>query len=262
MNLSMPGELGDAYTSFSQKARAVTEAWGKSELFCPNCSSDCLDQLPNNAKAADYCCPRCEVRTQLKGKAGKFGRRISDGEYKTFVGELRAGRTPDLLLVEYHRLTWTVSGAVLVPRFALTESAIIPRKPLSKKARRAGWQGCNISLDNVPLLARIPLVVNGSCRSPGDVRTDYARLRPLNETQRETRGWTLDVLRIAERFGAQEFTNAHVYACAPELEKLHPDNKHITDKIRQQLQVLRNLGLLVHVDKGRWRNVMPAAWHQ
>lgn len=259
MDLAMPGELGTAYTSFSQKARAITEGWGKNELFCPNCSSDRLDPLPNNAKAADYSCPQCKVRTQLKGKAGKFGRRISDGEYKTFLGELRAGRTPDLLLVEYHRASWTVSGAVLVPRFALTESAIIARKPLSAKARRAGWQGCNISLDNVPQLARISLVADGVCRRTADVRADYARLRPLDETQRETRGWTLDVLRVVENFGAREFTNADVYAYAPALEQLHPGNRHVTDKIRQQLQVLRDLGLLIHAGRGCWRNVAPAA---
>jgi type II restriction enzyme len=37
------------------------------------------------------------------------------------------------------------------------------------------------------------------------------------------------------------------------LEKLHPDNRHIKDKIRQQLQVLRDLGLLLHIDRGLWR---------
>jgi len=29
-----------------------------------------------------------------------------------------------------------------------------------------------------------------------------------------------------------------------ELEKLHPDNRHVKDKIRQQLQALRDAGLL------------------
>ncbi|MGO9588076.1 MAG: hypothetical protein ACLP2Y_18010 [Limisphaerales bacterium] len=38
-----------------------------------------------------------------------------------------------------------------------------------------------------------------------------------------------------------------------ELEQLHPDNRHVRDKIRQQLQVLRDTGLLIHVESGRWR---------
>ena len=38
-----------------------------------------------------------------------------------------------------------------------------------------------------------------------------------------------------------------------ELEKLHPDNRHVRDKIRQQLQVLRDMGLLQHIGRGVWR---------
>jgi hypothetical protein len=28
---------------------------------------------------------------------------------------------------------------------------------------------------------------------------------------------------------------------------------HVRDKIRQQLQVLRDAGLLIHIDRGAWR---------
>jgi Dam-replacing HTH domain len=38
-----------------------------------------------------------------------------------------------------------------------------------------------------------------------------------------------------------------------ELEKLHPDNRHVKDKIRQQLQVLRDAGLLLQIGRGIWR---------
>jgi hypothetical protein len=62
-----------------------------------------------------------------------------------------------------------------------------------------------------------------------------------------------------------EFTNENVYAFARELEKLHPDNRHIRDKIRQRLQVLppstdfgatsRDAGSLLHTGGGVWRSV-------
>jgi hypothetical protein len=103
------------------------------------------------------------------------------------------------------------------------------------------------------------------------------------------RGWTLDVLNIVRRIteekranvldcGGQrsatpllpqnqpssqsgvtaaalqnEFTTADAYAFTRELEQLHPDNRHVRDKIRQQLQVLRDTGLLLHVQRGVWR---------
>jgi hypothetical protein len=49
------------------------------------------------------------------------------------------------------------------------------------------------------------------------------------------------------------FTTADVYAFTRELESLHPDNRHVRDKIRQQLHVLRDLGLLLHIERGVWR---------
>jgi type II restriction enzyme len=50
-----------------------------------------------------------------------------------------------------------------------------------------------------------------------------------------------------------EFTPADVYAHAGALAKLHPNNAHVRDKIRQQLQVLRDLGLLEFLGDGNYR---------
>ena len=50
-----------------------------------------------------------------------------------------------------------------------------------------------------------------------------------------------------------EFSNEDIYAFERELEALHPGNRHIRDKIRQQLQVLRDRGFLLHVARNRWR---------
>ena len=52
-----------------------------------------------------------------------------------------------------------------------------------------------------------------------------------------------------------EFALQDVYAFAAHLEKLHPDNRHVPDKIRQQLQVLRDLGFVEFLGRGRYRSV-------
>jgi hypothetical protein len=52
-----------------------------------------------------------------------------------------------------------------------------------------------------------------------------------------------------------EFTAADAYVFTRELEQLHPDNKNVRPKIRQQLQVLRNAGLLLHVVRLRHASV-------
>lgn len=48
----------------------------------------------------------------------------------------------------------------------------------------------------------------------------------------------------------KEFTTAEVHAFERELEQLHPDNRHVHDYIRQQLQVLCDLGWLIHIGRG------------
>jgi type II restriction enzyme len=81
----------------------------------------------------------------------------------------------------------------------------------------------------------------------------FKRVKPLCEIKAKERGWTLEVLNIVRRLGKSEFKNEDVYAFDRELEKLHPDNRHVRDKIRQQLQVLRDAGLLQHLGNGLWR---------
>jgi len=88
---------------------------------------------------------------------------------------------------------------------------------------------------------------------PSQVRARYTRLKPIREIKTAQRGWTLDVLNIVRRLGKPEFTNDDVYAHDRELEQLHPDNRNVRPKIRQQLQILRDTGLLIHVESGRWR---------
>jgi type II restriction enzyme len=48
-------------------------------------------------------------------------------------------------------------------------------------------------------------------------------------------------------------TNDDAYTFAEQLKKLHPDNRYVRDKIRQQLQVLSDAGLLIHIGHGVWR---------
>ncbi len=66
------------------------------------------------------------------------------------------------------------------------------------------------------------------------MRASYNRLRPLEKLQVEKRGWTLDVLNAVHSLGKKEFSLFDVYTHAEALAILHPDNRHIRDKIRQQ----------------------------
>lgn len=253
MNVAMPSNLATAYKSPSQKARVVTEAWAGRNLFCPACSADRLVPSPANTRAVDFACGRCMQAFQLKGKSSSFTNKVINGAYDTLMAALNSDAAPNLFLLHYDRSTWTVANLLLVPHFAFPPSAIECRKPLSPTARRAGWIGCFIVLSRIPLDARIGVVRGGLPVEPEIVRAQYRRLLPLKQIAAPERGWTLDVLNVARSLGKAEFTNTDMYAQVGELQARHPENRHVTDKIRQQLQILRDIGLLAHVGRGRWR---------
>jgi type II restriction enzyme len=115
--------------------------------------------------------------------------------------------------------------------------------------------GCNILLGKIPVHARIPIVSDGSPHSPREVRGSYNRLRPLEKLNVEKRGWTLDVLQVVQSLKKTEFSLHDVYEFEEQLSRLHPANRNIKPKIRQQLQILRDLGLLRFLSPGLYRLV-------
>ena len=59
----------------------------------------------------------------------------------------------------------------------------------------------------------------------------------------------------------EEFTLAQAYQrLLPLAAQAHPNNRHPKDKIRQQLQGLRDLGLLEFVAPGRYRRKAPESF--
>ncbi|GAC1629099.1 MAG: type-2 restriction enzyme DpnI [Candidatus Acidiferrum sp.] len=253
MDLNLPTTGLDRYKSASQRARVGTEAWGAANFFCPSCESPRLTQSTHNTAAIDYVCPVCESSFQLKSQAKVFGSRIVDSAYSQMKRAILEDRTPNLFVLHYDLAEWAVRTIILIPRFAFALSAVERRNPLAPTAQRAGWVGCNILLDKIPLDARIPIIHEGEALPRQGVRDAYQRLRPLEKLRAENRGWTLDVLQVVQSLGKTDFTLADVYAHTEALFKLHPKNAHIRDKIRQQLQVLRDLGLLEFLGSGSYR---------
>jgi type II restriction enzyme len=289
----MTGELATAYHSGAQRARVVTESWGESNLYCPNCSSPKLTWLEPGHPASDYSCPKCGFWFQLKSQKSRIGDSITDGAYAAMMSAICHDKLPSFYFMQYELATWRVRNLLLVPHFAFPPSAIIKRPPLSRTARRAGWVGCNFALNRIPVEARIDLVTTvvspsppsptgerGGVRwrksnplalslsplgrgegnvfrtvivPPEEVRARFRKVKPLKELSVKERGWTLDVLNAIRRLGKSEFTTTDAYIFERELEQLHPDNRNIKAKIRQQLQELRDRNLLLHVGRTCWR---------
>ena len=59
-------------------------------------------------------------------------------------------------------------------------------------------------------------------------------------------------MRCVDRLGKESFALDEIYAFEAELKKLYPENRYVKDKIRQQLQVLRDKGYLDFVAHGQY----------
>ena len=256
MILSMATESAVGYASKSQIARLITETWGAVNLYCVACCNDGVRATAPNTKAVDFVCPQCSAGYQLKAGRQWNARRVPDGAYATMMAAIQGDSVPNLLILQYTP-GWTVQNLMLVPSFVFNASAIERRKPLAHTARRAGWTGCNILLSAVPETGKLRIVDAGTVAEKNAVRAGYQRLRPLSTLAPSMRGWTLDVLRVVQSLDRAAFTLADVYAFEERLSVLHPGNKNVRPKIRQQLQVLRDLGLISFVGDGNYVRVAP-----
>ena len=142
-----------------------------------------------------------------------------------------------------------VTDLIVVPKHFFTPAIIEPRTPLGPHARRAGWQGCNILIGQVPLAGRIPLIRAGAPLPRETVVGQWRSTMFLRETRLEARGWLLAVMTAVEAVGKPEFTLDEVYAHEAALAALYPGNHNVRPKIRQQLQVLRDRGWLAFTER-------------
>jgi type II restriction enzyme len=163
----------------------------------------------------------------------------------------QSDRVPNLLILHYST-DWRVKDLLLVPSVFFSETVIEQRPPLGPNARRAGWVGCNILLDRIPQDGKISVVTNGSVVAERQVREEFSRIRKLSEVPPSVRGWTLDVLTAVRKLGRPRFSLQELYELEPYLQNIHPHNRNVRAKMRQQLQVLRDLGLIKFRSPGNY----------
>jgi type II restriction enzyme len=252
MNLQCNPELASAYKAGSQIARVMSEYWCSRELYCPACDSARILPSKRNTPALDFTCPKCCQAFQLKSSRGWNPKKIVDAGYEAMIQAIRSDNVPHLVLLQYTNC-WSIRNVMLIPRTFLSETVIEKRKPLGPSARRAGWVGCNILLSGVPQDGKIAIVSEGVPESKRKVRTDFQRVRGLTELPPSLRGWTVDVLNAIRRLGREQFSLQDAYEMERELRQMHPNNRNVRPKIRQQLQVLRDLGLLHFTGRGTYR---------
>lgn len=253
MDLCFDREKAEGYKSPSQVARVLTEDWAARNLFCPSCKKPKLQTARDNTKVIDFLCDNCSEVYQLKSQSKPLSEKVLDSAYGPMIDSIKKNRTPNLFLLHYNSQSYCAENLMIVPRYFLTLSCIEPRKPLSPNARRAGWIGCNIILKEIPVDGKISIIKEGTVLSPETVRQSYERFRFLSRKKYEFRGWTADVLKVIRQLGKKDFSLGEIYAFEQYFQGLYPGNTRIRPKIRQQLQILRDRGVLEFTAKGRYR---------
>lgn len=256
MNLHFDDKLAIGYKSGSQISRVVTEGWMSSNMYCPICGASVLSHYTANKPVADFFCENCASDFELKSKESKtahIGRTIADGAYRTMIERITSLRNPNLFVMTYSN--WEVNNLMLIPNYFFTPAVIEKRPPLKDTARRAGWIGCNISIGDIPNSGRIFIVKNSVPEDKGKVLDLYQRSLTLKTDKMDSRGWLLDVLRCVDKIQTVSFTLNQVYAFVDELQAKHPENNFVKDKIRQQLQYLRDKGFIEFTARGEYRKI-------
>jgi len=246
-------EAQTPYTSGSQSARAWTERWVREWVYCPNCGGAKITPFPNSSPVADFFCVSCSEEYELKSQKSKFGNKVLDGAFQAKCDRLAASNNPNLFLLNYNLKELAVVNLLIVPKHFFVRDIIQERKPLALTARRAGWIGSHILLDRIPASGKIHIIRNGLLQPKELVLAEWKKTLFLRDEGLEARGWLIEVMKCVEAIGKQEFDLHDVYAFETQLSGLYPNNQHVKQKIRQQLQVLRDHGYLDFISRGHYR---------
>jgi type II restriction enzyme len=258
VDLAFDRTLAEGYRSQSQVARVLSQDWVKRQLYCPSCRATDLVPTPQNTKSRDFNCGACSEPYELKSGSIPFRSRVLNGEYYTMLATIRESKTPNLLLLEYDRPAYSVRNLTAIHRNLLSTSAIVARKTsLSTFAKRSGWLGCYIDISQVPAAGRVQLVRAGIPSRPSEVRAAWHAFDFMEVMSPKRRGWLADVLSCVEAIPESTFALRGAYQFEARLGELHPQNRNIRPKIRQQLQILVREGLIERLEPGVYRRVLP-----
>lgn len=254
MNLFLDFDLAKNYKSPSQKIRIASEFWLKNNGYCPFCGN-LLNSFANNMPVADFYCQDCKNQFELKSKAEKIGRKIADGAYETMISRINGNENPNLFILTYQKSNGLINDLILIPKFFFTFKIIEKRKALSLSAKRAGWVGCNILFSKIPNQAKIFLIKNNHLVDKQKVLAKSRQNLNLN-IEKSSRTWLIDILNCIEALNKINFTLDEIYEFENLLSTKHGQNKFIKAKIRQQLQFLRDKGIIEFLGNGKYKRII------
>ena len=219
MNLRMCGRKAENYSSNAQRIRVITEDWVNNNMFCPYCGNQYISHFENNRPVADFFCPSCMEEYELKSKGASISNKVNDGAYNTMIERITSINNPNFFFMHYNKTNFQVENFV----------------------------------SRIPDEGRIYIVQNEKEVSIEKIMEKVHKTEFLRGSKLDARGWTLDVLNCVNMIENKDFTLDQIYRFEELLAEKHPDNHHVKDKIRQQLQMLRDNGIIEFTGRGHYR---------
>ncbi len=171
------------------------------------------------------------------------------------IERISANNNPNFFFLNYSDRSFTVINFFVIPKHYFIFDVIEKRKPLSHSAIRAGWTGCNILLQNIPSSGRIFFVKNGQIEDREVVLENWRKTSFLSNQKPDKRQWTIEIIKLIEAIPSKTFALQDIYQYESTLKQNFPSNNSIKDKIRQQLQILRDKGLIEFKGNGKYSKI-------
>jgi len=142
------------HSEWKSKSRIIGRSGEKyclKNLKCPLCNSSDWLECVTNEKSKDQICKQCKKKYQIKCKNinEKQCKKISENSKLKILGseyittKKSIEDNIDYIIILYNsKANYRILEIIHINSKNITDLNIIPRKPLSKKAKRAGWQGC------------------------------------------------------------------------------------------------------------------------
>lgn len=236
-----------------KKIRVMSESWFHHFMYCPACGEKKLSRFGNNSPVSDFFCPVCNETYELKSKGSAVGRRIAGGAYFATLKRVKENNNPNLFVLQY--IGNKVINLIFIPKFFFTEDVVEKRKPLSLRARRARWIGCNILFNKILEQGKIRVIQDGEILPKESVIKKYDYLKRFYFKDLRKRGWFFDVLYCINKINYEKFVIDDVYSYKNYLSEIHPKNNNIEAKIRQQLQILRDKNIIRFLGNGFYQKI-------
>lgn len=250
----------------------ISQARKEIKVCCPYVKSDVLKEVYNNKK------DNVQFELITKFKIANFYNEASDLEAIEYIrnrdGDVKAYQSLHAKIYIFDQKSVVVTSANLTKSGLVrnyeygiyTDESTIVSKVCNDYYQILNDKDCvkitneiisdakNI-IKNAPPRVKLNIPNLDITKSDGKVPYDELYSGGQESIENGLTGWKKDVFNILNKIEGKNFNLQDVYRYEPELKKLHPENDFITDKIRQQLQILRDLGLIEFLGNGKYEKL-------